>query len=100
MSVPRRGDIWEYQSISHTRQVLVVSADELNELGIPITADVTDVPPTGPAGLLAVPIGGHGYVKIRDLNRADTKRFSDLVARVTPEQQEAIDFRLRSALDL
>ncbi|WP_157513944.1 type II toxin-antitoxin system PemK/MazF family toxin [Nocardia concava] len=96
----RRGDLYNYRSISRTQTVLVVSADELNAVDQPITLDVTDVRPTGVRSMLAVPLPGHGYILVRNFRAADPARFADCIGQASAEVMEQLDMSLRAALDL
>lgn len=95
-----RGDIWTYKGLARTRRVLVVSADELNGAGLPITVEITDVRPTGARAMLAVPLPDHGYILIRPLHDADPARFIERIGFVPDETMDAVSMALRAALDL
>jgi mRNA-degrading endonuclease toxin of MazEF toxin-antitoxin module len=95
-----RGEIWTYQGIARVRTVLVVSADELNAAGLPMTLEITDVRPTGARAMLAVTIPGHGYILIRPVDKADPPRFVAYVDHAPDEVMDAVGMALRSALDL
>ena len=95
-----RGDIWTYQGIARTRTVLVVSADELNGSGLPITCEITDVPPRGARAMLAVALPGRGHILIRPLDGADPARFVERIGFVPDETMESVSMALRAALDL
>ncbi|WP_330186022.1 type II toxin-antitoxin system PemK/MazF family toxin (plasmid) [Nocardia sp. NBC_01503] len=103
----RRGELWTYKGLGRTRHVLVVSANELNNTGSPITCDVTDVAPTGSRVLLSIPItlpnnGGTAYIRVvRGLSgQTDVDRFDSLIGRVPDEVMEQVGLALRAALDL
>jgi mRNA-degrading endonuclease toxin of MazEF toxin-antitoxin module len=95
-----RGDIWSYQAISRTRKVLVISADELNNVGQPITLDVTDVAPTGVRAMLATPLPDHGYILVRSMFAADPNRFRERLGRAPVAVMDQLEMALRAALDL
>ncbi|WP_280269681.1 type II toxin-antitoxin system PemK/MazF family toxin [Nocardia wallacei] len=95
-----RGEIWTYQGLARIRTVLVVSADELNAAGLPMTLEITDVRPTGARAMLAVPAPGHGHILIRPVDKADPERFLNPVDHATDDTMDAVGMALRSALDL
>ncbi|WP_067574468.1 type II toxin-antitoxin system PemK/MazF family toxin [Nocardia acidivorans] len=85
-----RGDLWTYQALARTKTVLVVSADELNASGLPMTVDVTDVRPTGLRAMLATTLPGHGYILGRSLVAADPDRFRDFLGTAPEDTMEAL----------
>ncbi|MFI6869883.1 type II toxin-antitoxin system PemK/MazF family toxin [Nocardia sp. NPDC050406] len=99
----RRGEVWEYRSISHVRRVLVVSADALNTAGYPVVVDVTDIEPSSPALLLlAVGLGAElgGWARCRSISTGEPSRFETLVGRASDEAMEQVDMALAAALSL
>lgn len=98
----RRGEVWQYQGISRSRPVLVVSCDELNDAEQPIVVDVTSFSPQGAAALLTVRVGDElgGYARCRTISFADTKRFTGLLGAVPESTMEQVDMALRAALSL
>ncbi|MRH88948.1 hypothetical protein GFY24_16095 [Nocardia sp. SYP-A9097] len=99
----RRGEVWDYRSISRTRRVLVVSAEALNTAGVPIIVDVTDIEPGSPALLLlAVGLGTElgGWARCRSISTGDPARFETLVGRASVEAMEQVDMALSAALSL
>ncbi|MGW0058113.1 type II toxin-antitoxin system PemK/MazF family toxin [Nocardia nova] len=95
-----RGDIWTYKGIARVRTVLVISADEMTAAGLPMTVEITDVPPRGARGLLAVPVPGHGYALVRPIDAADPARFVDHVGTADPATLDAVAMSIRAVLDL
>ncbi|MFI5721118.1 type II toxin-antitoxin system PemK/MazF family toxin [Nocardia sp. NPDC051750] len=96
-----RGEIWTYQALARTRRVLVVSADELNAAGKPITVDITDTAPTGVVALLSVPLPDRsGYIRVRALAFADPDRFTERVAVLPDNVMDQVNMALRAALAL
>lgn len=100
MTDPRRGDIWTYQGIARTKTVLVITADELNTAGLPMTMDITDIRPTGVRAMLATPLPGHGYILARSLMQADPDRFRDYLDTAATEVLDQIGIAARAMLDL
>jgi mRNA-degrading endonuclease toxin of MazEF toxin-antitoxin module len=96
----RRGEIYEYRSISRTRPVLLVSADELTAIGRPLVLDVTDVAPTGLRTMLAVAIPGHGHALIYSPSRAELDRFGARLGAASPETMMSVDRALSVAFGL
>jgi mRNA-degrading endonuclease toxin of MazEF toxin-antitoxin module len=97
---PHRGDIWTYQALARTKTVLVVTADELNTAGLPMTMDVTDVRPVGVRAMLATPLPGHGYILARSLVQADRDRFRDLLGQAPADAMDQVGIATRAMLDL
>lgn len=98
----RRGEVWDYQGISRSRPVLVVSCDELNEAEQPIVIDVTPFSPQGAAALISVRIGDElgGYARCRRISSGDAKRFTERRGLVADSTMEQVDMALRAALGL
>jgi mRNA-degrading endonuclease toxin of MazEF toxin-antitoxin module len=96
----QRGDIYQYQSISRARPVLLVSADALTAIGRPLILDITDVPPADARVLLAVEIPGHGYALIYNPARADPERFRQRLGAATPETMVSVNRALSVAFGL
>ncbi|MCA1675763.1 MAG: type II toxin-antitoxin system PemK/MazF family toxin [Actinobacteria bacterium] len=98
----RRGEVWQYQGISRSRPVLVVSCDELNDAKQPIVVDVTSFSPQGAAALLTVRIGDElgGYARCRTISFADSTRFTELLGSAEEPAMEQVDMALRAALSL
>ncbi|WP_054812536.1 hypothetical protein [Nocardia arizonensis] len=100
MSDLRRGDIWTYQGIARTKTVLVITADELNTAGLPMTMDITDVRPTGVRAMLATPLPERGYILARSLMQADPDRFRDYLDTAPAEMLDQLGIAVRAMLDL
>ncbi|MFD7846993.1 type II toxin-antitoxin system PemK/MazF family toxin [Nocardia sp. NPDC059764] len=99
----RRGEVWDYRSISRTRRVMVVSTDALNTAGYPIVVDITDIEPSSPALLLlAVGVGSElgGWARCRSISTGVLPRFETLVGQASPEIMEQVDMALAAALAL
>ncbi|MFD3431191.1 MULTISPECIES: type II toxin-antitoxin system PemK/MazF family toxin [Actinomycetes] len=98
-----RGQVWDYRSISHTRRVLVVSTDALNEVGCPIVVEITDVQPRNPAlMLLSINLGPDlgGYARTRSVSESNPKRFDKLIGHAPEHLMDQVDAALRAALAL
>ncbi|MFE3280057.1 hypothetical protein [Nocardia sp. NPDC059239] len=95
-----RGDLWTYQALARTKTVLVVSADELNAHGLPMTCDVTDVRPTGLKAMLATTLAGHGYILGRSLVAADPERFREFLDTAPDETMDALGAALSTLIGL
>ncbi|MEV0344052.1 hypothetical protein AB0H49_34085 [Nocardia sp. NPDC050713] len=95
-----RGDLWTYQALARTKTVLVVSADELNTAGLPMTVDITDVRPTGLRAMLATTLPGHGYILGRSLVAADPGRFREFVGTADPAAMDALGSALQALIGL
>ncbi|MFE4459256.1 type II toxin-antitoxin system PemK/MazF family toxin [Nocardia tengchongensis] len=100
MTTVARGEIWTYQGIARVRTVLVVSADELNMAGLPMTCEITDVAPTGMRAMLAVPVPGHGRVLIRPTAAADPAHFMQHLGTADPATMAEVNMSLRAAFGL
>jgi mRNA-degrading endonuclease toxin of MazEF toxin-antitoxin module len=95
-----RGDLWTYQALARVKHVLVVSADELNAAGLPMTVDVTDVRPTGTRAMLATTLPGHGYILGRSLVAADPDRFREFLGTADPAAMDALGSALSALVGL
>ncbi|WP_280407485.1 type II toxin-antitoxin system PemK/MazF family toxin [Nocardia brasiliensis] len=103
MSDIARGQVWDYRGISHTRRVLVVSTDALNDAGYPVIVEVTSIQPGNPAlKLLSVDLGPQlgGYARSRSIADADPKRFELLIGTAPAHLMDQVDAALRAALAL
>ncbi|MEV4241746.1 type II toxin-antitoxin system PemK/MazF family toxin [Nocardia sp. NPDC049737] len=98
-----RGQVWDYQSISHTRRVLVVSTDALNDAGYPVVLEVTMVAPRNAAlKLLSIGLGAElgGYARARTIGDVEPKRFTTLIGTVPTHLMDQVDAALRAVLAL
>ncbi|WP_063047593.1 type II toxin-antitoxin system PemK/MazF family toxin [Nocardia pseudovaccinii] len=97
-----RGQVWDYKGMSHTRRVLIVSTDALND-AYPVVVEVTSIQPGNPAlKLLSVNLGDDlgGYARARSISTADTPRFQALIGTAPAHLMDQIDAALRATLAL
>ncbi|WP_282781889.1 type II toxin-antitoxin system PemK/MazF family toxin [Nocardia sp. CC201C] len=98
-----RGQVWDYRGISHTRRVLIVSTDALNDAGYPIVVEVTTVAPrTAAMKLLSINLGAElgGYARARAIGDANPERFDTLIGTAPDHLMDQVDAALRAALAL
>lgn len=100
-----RGQIHECSSLGGPRLFLVVSADEVAQIGNVIVVEVTRERPPGPRGLLSVglrpddPAPG-AVVRTDRINYMSVTRLGPPIGRLTASTMSLVDMALRAALDL
>jgi mRNA-degrading endonuclease toxin of MazEF toxin-antitoxin module len=99
----RRGEIWRYQpALGRTGQStlrLIVSASAINEAPLPMVLAV-HVLDTDPGGLLAVPVGHHGWASALTIEAVTRTRLVRHVDTADDDTMEGVALALRAAQDL
>lgn len=97
----KRGELWAYapEGSPRRQRVVIISSDGVNDstrpwlLGAPIAA-------VDPQDILAVPIGGHGWIQAHNLTRYYRPWLTEHVDTIDDQTRDRLDSALRAALDL
>jgi mRNA-degrading endonuclease toxin of MazEF toxin-antitoxin module len=99
----RREAVYPYKPVLHrsgqSLQRLIVSADPLNESPLPVVLGL-QVVDRDPDSLLSVRLEGHGWAVITTIEQVIKSRLDEPSGVISPDEQQAVDNALRTALDL
>jgi mRNA-degrading endonuclease toxin of MazEF toxin-antitoxin module len=99
----RRGEVWRYQpAVSRPGQSLlrlIVSAEAINDSALPVILAVHIVD-SDPGGLLAVPVGEHGWASALTIEPAVRSRLVERVGEADADTMDHLSAALRAAQDL
>jgi mRNA-degrading endonuclease toxin of MazEF toxin-antitoxin module len=98
----KRGAV--YRHATFPRLFLVISCDELTELGTAIVAEIAPEVPVGMRGMLAVALRDddpvHGAVLAWRVNYVTAARLGEYVGQLTEQTMEVVGMAVRTAMDL
>jgi mRNA-degrading endonuclease toxin of MazEF toxin-antitoxin module len=98
----KRGAV--YRHAAFPRQFVVISCDELTDLGTAIVAEIVPEVPIGMHGMLAVALRDddpiHGAVLAWRVNYVTAARLGDYVGQLTEQTMETVAMSVRTAMDL
>lgn len=100
----KRGDVYAHST--YPRRFVVVSSDELTELGTVVVAELVPAAPPGTRGVLAVRLSREdrvpdgGAVLAWRVNYVPVVRLGDHLGKLSDRTMDSVSMALRAALDL